>query len=65
MAQFGIVLGRQFSQLKAFLRPDSRSIFQLVIANIYSVSATSGEFVVQFFYFPAIKLVIVDSTLFY
>jgi hypothetical protein len=64
MAQFGIILGRRFSQLKDFLRPDSRRIFQLVTANIYSVSSVSGEFYVRFFSL-AIKLVVVDSTLFH
>jgi hypothetical protein len=64
MAEFGIILGRRFSQLKDFLRPDSRRIFQLVTANIYSVSSSNGEIYVRFFSL-AIKLVVVDSTLYH
>jgi len=61
---FRVILKSCFCQLKPSLRPDSRTIFQLLIANIYSISAARGEFVIHFFFFVSMKLVALDHTVF-
>jgi hypothetical protein len=52
IVQFRVDVKSCFCQLKPLLLPDSRTIFELLIANIYSISAARGEFVIRFFFPP-------------